>query len=190
MAAGQGEPEGIAFPIAGIDDGVVRLRLPSDADVAAIVVATRDPEIARWTLIPLDNSAGVVEAWIGSGERGRAAGLGLHLLVVDAETDALLGAVGIEPVELGKGRCSLGYWLAAEARGRGAMTRAVRLLCAWVLEHLSIERISIEVAVGNGASRAVAERAGFTYEGVLRSHYGREGRRFDAASYSLLRGEL
>ena len=42
----------------------------------------------------------------------------------------------------------------------------------------------------NAASRAVAERAGFAFEGVLRSWHMNKGTRRDAAIYSLLRGEL
>jgi RimJ/RimL family protein N-acetyltransferase len=70
------------------------------------------------------------------------------------------------------------------------MTRAVRLLSRWVFERLPIERIEITIEPENGASRAVAERAGYTVEGILRSHTEIKGRRRDMAIYSLLRGEL
>ncbi len=53
-----------------------------------------------------------------------------------------------------------------------------------------MDRIEIHVEPENMASRRVAERAGFTLEGVLRSYLVNKGVRRDAVSYSLLRGEL
>jgi RimJ/RimL family protein N-acetyltransferase len=44
--------------------------------------------------------------------------------------------------------------------------------------------------VENDASQRVAERAGFTREGVLRSYREQKGRRYDHAVFSLLRSEL
>jgi RimJ/RimL family protein N-acetyltransferase len=70
------------------------------------------------------------------------------------------------------------------------MTRGVRLLSAWIFDNLPIDRIAILADAENGPSRRVAERAGFTFEGVLRSHTIIKGARRDMCSYSLLRGEL
>jgi RimJ/RimL family protein N-acetyltransferase len=69
------------------------------------------------------------------------------------------------------------------------MTRAVRLMSGWVFDALPIERIQITIQVDNRLSRAVAERAGYTFEGVLRAHTLIKGCRRDMAVYSLLRGE-
>ena len=67
---------------------------------------------------------------------------------------------------------------------------AVRLLSRWAFENLPVDRIEIHADPENTASRLVAERAGFTFEGVLRSYLVNKGIRRDAASYSLIRGEL
>jgi ribosomal-protein-alanine N-acetyltransferase len=67
------------------------------------------------------------------------------------------------------------------------MTRAVRLLSRWVFDNLPIERIQITVQPENEASRAVAERAGYAFEGILRSYIEIKDRPRDAAMYSLLR---
>ena len=88
---------------------------------------------------------------------------------VDAGSDELLGAAGIVRFERDERRCEIGYWLAPAARGRGVATRAVRILGDWAFASLPVDRIGITAEPGNRASCAVAERAGFTYEGVLRS---------------------
>jgi RimJ/RimL family protein N-acetyltransferase len=58
-----------------------------------------------------------------------------------------------------------------------------------VFDNLPIERIQITVQPDNRASRAVAERAGYAFEGILRSYIEIEGRPRDAAMYSLLRAD-
>jgi len=159
----------------------VRLRRHADPDLEEVARASLDPEVLRWTLVPDDNSAEAMAAWISD---WRARGEELHLLVVDASTDELLGAIGVVDADLAQDRCGIGYWLAPHARGRGSMARAVRLLTAWCFEELGVQRVEIRAEPANAASRAVAERAGFTFEGIARSWFTIKGRRADAAVYS------
>ena len=61
----------------------------------------------------------------------------------------------------------IGYWVTAEARGRGIATRAVHLLAGWARDELGLTRIEILPHKDNPASRRVAEKAGFTDTGEL-----------------------
>ena len=66
----------------------------------------------------------------------------------------------------------LGYWLGERFVGRGLAVRAA----AWAADHLftveALHRVEMQCGVANGASRAVAERLGFTQEGIRReSHW-------------------
>jgi RimJ/RimL family protein N-acetyltransferase len=180
----------IEFPVEGIADGSIRIRLRADADAPAIVAACQDPEIPRWTRVPDAYDEGDAVEWAAESARQREAGEGLHLVIADAESDRLLGSIGVHAINPIDRRCNLGYWLAHGARGRGVMSGAVRLLSEWAFDNLLVDRIEITVQPANAASRAVAERAGYTFEGVLRSHTLIKGRRRDMAMYSLLRGEL
>jgi RimJ/RimL family protein N-acetyltransferase len=86
----------------------------------------------------------------------------------------------------------VGYWVAAEARGRGLCPRAVSLVSRWLIAEHGVERVQLRADVENVPSRRVAEKAGFTQEGVLRSsrYNPRLGRRINFVMYSLLRDEL
>jgi len=179
----------IEFPVEGISDGEIRLRLRTDADDPAIVDACRDPDIVRWTRVPDSYDDATAAEWAVESQRQREAGIGLHLIVADAASDALLGSIGVHANQA-EGRADVGYWLAPQARGRGVMTRAVRLFSRWLFDNLPVERIEITIEPGNAASRRVAERAGYTFEGVLRSHTVIKGKRRDMAMHSLLRDEL
>jgi RimJ/RimL family protein N-acetyltransferase len=180
----------IEFPVEGICDGSIRIRLRADSDEAAMIAALQDPEIPRWTRVPAPYDESTAAEWAVESRRQQESGEGLHLIIADAETDRLMGSIGIHDIDRLEGRCNIGYYLAREARGRGLMTRAVRMVSRWSFENLPVERIEIPVIAENTASRRVAEHAGYAFESILRSHTVIKGSRRDIAMYSLLRGEL
>lgn len=110
--------------------------------------------------------------------------------ITDAGSGRVLGSIGLNPKPGGDGVVEIGYWLRSDARGRGFMTRALRLVARKALED-GAARVQLRADPENVASCRVAEKAGFTREGVLRSaHWNpRLGRRQDWAMYSLLPNE-
>lgn len=83
----------------------------------------------------------------------------------------------------------LGYYIAEEYWGRGLMTEAVKQICQYVFEESDIIRIFAEPFAHNAASCRVLEKAGFQYEGTLRSNAVKNGRVVDMKIYSLLKEE-
>ncbi|BFO22073.1 hypothetical protein SHKM778_84610 [Streptomyces sp. KM77-8] len=69
----------------------------------------------------------------------------------------------------------IGFWGAKEHRGNGYITEAALAASRWAFTRMSVDRVEWRAEVGNTASRAVAERAGFTVEGVLRSSLNNKG---------------
>jgi [ribosomal protein S5]-alanine N-acetyltransferase len=183
-------PRRIELPVEGLSDGTVRLRLLAESDVPAVADACNDPEIARFTTIPSPYSARHAREWIRQANRGLRSGTDLQAVVVNASTGELLGAVGLNGIDPATRRCAAGYWVTADARGRGVATRSLRLLCAHAFAELGIERIEAWIDPDNLPSLKVAERVGFSREGLLRSFMPINGVRRDMLMYSLLPGEL
>jgi RimJ/RimL family protein N-acetyltransferase len=168
-----------------LSDPNVTLRPWAAADAEAIVECIDgDLEIARWLdQVPQPYSLEDAQAYIeGHGEQAFA--------IVATETGRVLGSIGFGPVNDGVGE--IGYWLRADARGRGATARAVVLLSRWALAQDDVARVQLRADPENEPSCRVAEKAGFQREGVLRSaHWNpRLGRRQDWAMYSLLPSDL
>jgi RimJ/RimL family protein N-acetyltransferase len=92
-------------------------------------------------------------------------------------------------LKLDEQEAEAGYIVASHARGRGVATRALRLLTAWAFDELPLERIELLIDVANSPSEIVAERCGYTREGVLRWTYLKPGLRSDTIVYSKLRRE-
>ncbi|MFI8517325.1 GNAT family N-acetyltransferase [Streptomyces sp. NPDC085481] len=168
-----------------------RLRLrpfvPEDAE--AVHAACQDPDIQRWTTVPspyvradaeLFVTRIVPDGWRQDGEYSFA--------VEPLEGGPLLAAAGLHA--RGQGIREVGFWLGKEHRGRGYMTEAVGALAHWAFTALGVHRLLWRAEVGNTASRAVAERAGFTLEGVERAGLVNNGTVRDAWIGSLLPSDL
>jgi RimJ/RimL family protein N-acetyltransferase len=149
-------------------DGVVALRSPREQDLPAIAAACDDPETARWLPVPVPYTLADARTWaLGIVPGEWADGTAASVLVVDAGTDQLLGAVGLT---LGRAAVAeIGYWTAPHARGRGTAVRAARLHTAWGVEALGLARVELLTDVRNLGSQRVAEKAGFVREGVARA---------------------
>jgi RimJ/RimL family protein N-acetyltransferase len=67
----------------------------------------------------------------------------------------------------------------------------LRRLARYAFEDLELGRLELITDPDNAASQRAAEKAGFTREGVLRSHLLHpDGRRRDSVMFSLVPGEL
>jgi RimJ/RimL family protein N-acetyltransferase len=169
------------------EDGIV-LRGWRMEDASAVYAACQDPEIPRWIpFVPSpytkDDAETYVRECVNAGEERRP------FAIVDPDTDHLLGAIDMRVSPIRNGH--IGYWIVAEARGRGVCTAALRALSRWALDELELGRLELMTDPDNVASQRVAEKVGFRREGVLRSHLPhRDGRRRDSVMFSLLPGEL
>lgn len=171
-----------------LSDGVVRLRPPTLDDgeqVVAAIQASLD-HLAPWMpWATPDYGLAAHHEWVtGSEQRGDR-----PLLICDAG-GYVVGATGLNQIDGFNRRANIGYWVRPDRTGRGYATRSVRLVCRHAVVDLGFHRLDIMMAVGNTASRAVAERVGAYHEGVLRSALLLHGRRHDAHSYSLLAPEV
>jgi RimJ/RimL family protein N-acetyltransferase len=168
-------------------EGVV-LRPWRIEDVPAVTAACQDAEIARWLAhVPepytqADARFYVQDCMAASNDRKPFA-------ITDAATGEVIGSIDMRINRMQTGH--VGYWLAAEARGRGLATAALRALSRWAIEELGLGRVELVTDPDNIASQRVAEKAGFRREGVLRSILvNRDGSRRDGVMFSLLPDEL
>lgn len=180
-----------APPDPPLSDGVVTLRpWGEEGDVEAITAACNDPQIATFLeMIPSPYTTDDARDYLELTRQGWDDGTIGNFAIVEAGRP--IGSIGIRWLDgFDAGTAEIGYWVADEARGRGLCTRALRLAAPWALGHA--DRLQLRADVDNAPSNRVAEKAGFTREGVLRqSRYNsRLGRRVDYAMYSLLPSEL
>lgn len=182
-----------------LTDGTVTLSPPTPGDIPAITRACQDPDVARWTTVPApyetEHARGfvsqVAEAWqlVRTTPATEVRSEATWAVSGPGADDAVLGMVGLRVESAGS--AELGYWLTPAARGRGVMTRAVRLALdfGFADDGLELDRVTWSAFVGNWASWAVAWRCGFRFEGQVGGHCLQRGERRDAWVATLERGD-
>jgi ribosomal-protein-alanine N-acetyltransferase len=143
-----------------------------------------DADILRFTRTPHPMPEGWLDRWLEEFDQQRRYGFA----ILDGDGDflgyAVTGVVDREELEV-----ELGYAVAPGARGRGVATQTLRQLTQWAFEQ-GMVRVTALISIDNPASSRVAEKVGYTFEGVLRSVHHVDGRRGDLQSWSILPGEL
>lgn len=105
--------------------------------------------------------------------------------------EKVVGSIGIfRQGNIHRQTAELGYYIAEEYWGKGIMTEAVKQICGYVFDKSDIIRIYAEPFAYNAASCRVLEKAGFQYEGTLRSNAVKNGAVIDMKMYSLLKTEI
>lgn len=96
----------------------------------------------------------------------------LVMLIFERNADGLegrlLGSSGMHRIDWDARKFEIGYWLRNGEQGRGFVTETVAALTRMAFDRLHARRVEIRMDASNERSWRVAERAGFTLEGVLR----------------------
>ncbi|SFS52861.1 GNAT family N-acetyltransferase [Saccharopolyspora flava] len=154
-----------------IPAGPYRLRRWRSGDVGQVFRACQDPEIQRWTTVPVPYTEADAEGFV--------AGVGDQpVFAVTERGDDVLGSFGLV-VEGEHGE--VGCWVAPWARRIGVGEAAGRGLARWALGEAGLRRLEWIADVGNGASLRLAARIGFVPERTLPDYLeNRDGTRSDA----------
>lgn len=164
-----------------ITAGRLHLRAPVLGDWPEIHAACQDADIRQWTSVPSPYTEGDAQSFVSDfAPEAWRTGRDATFAVCDATSGQLLAMCDLGSLSRDAGIGAVGYWCAPWARGQGVMTAAVQALCRWGFGDLGLARIEWYAEAGNLGSRRVAEKAGFTYEGLLRGKLMHRGKRVDA----------
>ena len=170
------------------DPIVLRPITPDDVD--AEVEMCQDPQVQRWTTVPVPYLREHAEYFVDKVVRGWAEGTSLELGIEaldDEGAPRLAGNVGLRLD--GTGGAAVGFALAPWARGRGVMSRALRMMLTFGFRQLDLQVVHWQAHEGNWASRRVAWACGFRVEGLVRGLLTARGERHDGWVASIVRGE-
>ena len=93
---------------------------------------------------------------------------GIELMGIETATGAAVIWCGLHDIDWQGRTCDTGCWVRKGAQGRGFATEATNALVRYALDALAMRRVGLTHSEGNEASRRIAERLGFSHEGVQR----------------------
>jgi RimJ/RimL family protein N-acetyltransferase len=195
MEASEPHPQRGPQPL--LSDGVIELAPWQLADARVLVAFAEDEEFRRWfdqpepPADPAEHAAkeqAVIRRWWREWTDGTSL-----TFVIRAGAEAV-GEADLQPRP--PITANIAYAVAPAHRTRGYAARAVRLLAVAGLTRFGFRRIELMADVDNVASRRVAVKAGFAYEGIRRGSGWYEhvpewaGVPRDDAVYSLIASDL
>jgi ribosomal-protein-alanine N-acetyltransferase len=178
------------FPALTVATPRLDIRPLTATDATDVEPILADRLTRRWLPLP-DDSVVDGPIWcIQVAGRQRDLGDGDHFGVLRREDNRLVGVLWTARTDWTARSTEVSFIVAPGARGYGVAAEAVdAVTIALLLEH-DFERVELRIAPGNTASRRVAEKAGFVYEGLQRNAGYVHGGRVDLEMWSLVAGDL
>ena len=180
------------IPTLKSDTLTMRPMRPSDAE--DIYRAVQDPEIPKFTTVPADYPIDLAIEFANT--RAAASFVNKTELVFVIEDSRLAtvgypysngfaGVMSLHTIDIPNHRAEIGYWLAKEARGQGICTKAAELITEYGLMTIGFKRIDGIVDVRNEPSKAALLKAGYEFEGIMKSYVTRrDGSQLDMALFA------
>lgn len=133
----------------------------------------------------------LMETWFSAAMTQQEKALALPFVVVDAETNKVIGSTRYCNIDSANKRLEIGYtWYAASYQRSAINTECKLLLLTHAFEVLDCNAVEFRTDWFNHRSQAAIERLGAKRDGVLRSHtIMPDGRVRDTVVYSILKHE-
>ncbi|MCZ4517223.1 GNAT family N-acetyltransferase [Rhodococcus ruber] len=146
---------------------VIRRESPHDSVAVAAAIARNHARLLPWMVWIKDESAQVTTqvARIADAREQWDAGEMFDYGIFDLVDGSFMGKIGMHR-RIGPHGIELGYWLDADAEGRGLMTEATAALVREALELDGITRVEIHCDAANSRSQVVPEKLGFALDRI------------------------
>lgn len=179
----------IDFHVSVDDDTEVRPVHSADAEELYLLVRQNEEHLYPWMgWVPADGfTREDMRDFIRRSEKAVRDQTQFNALIV--QNGKIVGATGFPVIDWTNRIAHIGYWLDRGHTGHGLMTQSVRALLTYAFDALEMNRIEIRCASNNKTSAAVAERLGFTREGILRQALLVRDTYVDECVFSMLREE-
>lgn len=164
---------------------MLRLAVPDDAE--QLLKLGEDPAVTRFFSWGPYTSIEQPQKYIEDLQAKRDNGALLEFVIVERETDSIVGVTGLTEFSKRDHRAVVGSWLGHKNWGTGVNEASKSLVLGLGFRQLGLERISSYSHVRNGRSKAALERIGFVNEGILHSWHWHHGEPQDVHIHCLVR---
>lgn len=109
---------------------------------------------------------------------------------IDLPGTGLIGVIELLGVEEENETCSFAYMLCPEYWGQGYGTEALKAVLDFAFTALEVKQVVVDHFSTNPASGAVMRKAGMIFRGIIPEKYEKQGKKLDAAKYTITKEEF
>lgn len=150
---------------------LIRPKQVGDGAITSAAVAETWDELHKWMRWAEDRDAFTAESMEIRNRHVMASFIlreGIELIGVEVATGTAVIWCGLHDIDWQGRQCDTGYWVRKNAQGQGFATEAANALVRYAFGALGMRRIGLTHSTGNEASQRIAERLGFSFEGIQR----------------------
>lgn len=148
----------------------IRGPLPGDGAPLREAVLESQESLKEW--MPWAVSVATEEAYeirVREGQLKFLAREDLWMMLLLRNSGTIVGGTGLHRVDWSVPKFEIGYWVRSRFSGKGYITEAVLGLSEFAFKALGAKRIEIRCDQNNSRSAAVAKRANFDLEAIIRN---------------------
>ncbi|MCC9135493.1 GNAT family N-acetyltransferase [Pontibacter silvestris] len=173
------------IPIA--EDIFLRKATPADAEPVFRLIDEGRSYLREWLpFIDLSQSTSDTEQYLQSVSSPENESDEVFCIIYLEE---VVGLIGLKVIDYINQKLEIGYWLGERFQGKGIMRRSCIALVNHIFSDMNMNRIQINVGVGNDRSNNIPKKLGFLLEGVQREGEFLNETFHDLEVYSLLKKE-
>jgi RimJ/RimL family protein N-acetyltransferase len=150
---------------------LIRPKQVGDGAITSAAVAETWDELHKWMRWAENREAFTAESMEIRNRHVMASFIlreNIELIGLEAVTGTAVIWCGLHDIDWQGRQCDTGYWVRKSAHGKGFATEATNALVRYAFGALGMRRIGLTHSDGNEASRRIAERLGFSFEGIQR----------------------
>lgn len=174
------------LPQRRLDAPRVALRLLQERDVAAVFAMFANPQMERFLSFRNWRSIDDARNWYQKAQAGWLERKLIQWMVVEQESDTVIGSCRLFGLNLEDGTAEIGYSLLPQYWGKGVMREALQTLFDFLFDELAMHRIEASADVRNLPSHKLLLAMGFLHEGTRRQCRIFKGEVIDGNVYGLL----
>jgi len=150
---------------------LIRPKQVGDGVITSTAVAETWEELHKW-MRWAEHSAALTAELLEIRNRHVMAGFilreSIELIGIDTATGTAVVWCGLHDIDWQGRQCDTGFWVRKSAQGQGIATEAANAMVRYGFGALGMQRIGLTHSDGNEASRRIAEKLGFSFEGIQR----------------------
>jgi RimJ/RimL family protein N-acetyltransferase len=150
---------------------LIRPKQVGDGAITSAAVAETWDELHKWMRWAEDRDAFTPESMEIRNRQVMASFIlreGIELIGVEVTTGKAVIWCGLHDIDWQGRQCDTGFWVRKSAHHQGLATEAANALVRYAFGALGMRRIGLTHSADNEASQRIAERLGFSFEGIQR----------------------